>query len=141
MKNRRESREEVFALLFEWSFKEDENMAEIAENAVMARGVSLSKFSHLLLETAEGNMEDIDQTIEKYSDNWKINRISRVGLASLRLALCELMYFEDIPPGATINEAVELAKKYGSDDDSSFVNGILGNYVRTELPDKVEEEI
>ena len=76
------------------------------------------------------NQANIDEIIEKYSDNWKISRIAQVDLAILRLSICELKYCSDIPDSATINEAVELAKKFGGSNSGKFVNGILGKIVR-----------
>lgn len=74
----------------------------------------------------------IDAYIEKYAKSWSVSRMARVDLAIIRLAMYELLYRDDIPVGASINEAVELAKKYGTEKSSSFVNGILGNFIRTE---------
>ena len=76
------------------------------------------------------NLEEIDRVLSGASDNWKIDRISRVDLAILRLAVAELFYCETIPDSVSINEAVDLAKKFGSEDSGKFVNGILGNIVR-----------
>ena len=72
----------------------------------------------------------LDEAIASYSKKWKINRMSRVALSILRLSLWEIDHVDTVPAGASINEAVELAKKYGNDDDVSFVNGVLGAYVR-----------
>ncbi|MEI8215590.1 MAG: transcription antitermination factor NusB [Eubacteriales bacterium] len=73
---------------------------------------------------------EIDSVIEEYSDNWKISRIAQVDLAVLRLAICEIKYIKDIPTSASINEAVELAKKFGGANSSKFVNGVLGKIAR-----------
>ena len=62
---------------------------------------------------------------------WDFKRISKVSLSALQLAIAEIMSFEDIPVGVTINEAIEICKKYGGDDDFSFVNGVLGAYAKT----------
>jgi len=75
------------------------------------------------------NVADIDKIIEEYSKGWKLNRIANVDLAILRLAFAEILYMEDIPYRVSINEAVELAKQYGSDETPAFINGILGKYV------------
>lgn len=76
------------------------------------------------------NLDKIDETIEKYSKEWTINRIAKVDLAILRLAIYEILFRSDIPKEVSINEAVELAKKYGSEDSKAFINGILGNVVK-----------
>jgi len=77
----------------------------------------------------------IDKYIEKYSMGWKINRISRTAMAVLRCAICEILYMDDIPNSAAINEAVELAKGYDEPETVAFVNGVLGGFMRGELGD------
>ncbi len=74
--------------------------------------------------------QEIDQIIENYAVSWKIGRISKVSLAVLRLAVYEILYVEDAPSGAVINEAVEIARRYEEEDKVSFINGILGAFVR-----------
>ncbi len=76
------------------------------------------------------NKEEIDSIIEKYAVGWKLSRISRVSLAVLRLAVFEILYVEDAPEGAVINEALEIARRYEEEDKVSFINGILGSFVR-----------
>lgn len=73
---------------------------------------------------------ELDAIIETYAVGWKIPRISKVSLAVLRLAIFEILYVEDAPTGAVINEAVEIARRYEEEDKISFVNGILGAFVR-----------
>jgi N utilization substance protein B len=127
--NRRESREAAFALVFEWSFHEYP-MDEMLAGAKAARDLLPDDFSRELVKRTLENHSHIDATIEAQSENWKLGRISRVSLAALRIAFCEIDYFDDIPHGATINEAVELVKKYGAEDEAAYLNGILGGYVR-----------
>ena len=83
-----------------------------------------------ILTGSKQHMDEIDDIIREYSKGWKFERISKVDLSILRLALYEILYRDDIPVSVSINEAVELAKKFGGDRTSSFVNGILGNFVR-----------
>ena len=133
--NRRQSREIAFALLFEWSFHEY-SVDDMIHGATTARDLEIDTFAHELAEKTTAHYIQIDNLIEQYSAHWKLARISRVALAALRIAFCELMYFDDIPQGATINEAVELVKKYGAEEESSYINGILGGYVRAEKPEE-----
>jgi len=126
---RAEAREQAFILIFESGFT-DEPLTDIIENAVEGRQLERDAFSFALAQNAMEHREQIDYIIEKHSKNWKMNRIPRVSLALLRLALGEIYYYRDNPAGVAINEAVELAKKYGSEDDYSFINGVLGNIVR-----------
>ncbi|WDC83790.1 transcription antitermination factor NusB [Caloramator sp. mosi_1] len=83
----------------------------------------------------ENNREKIDEYIEKYSKGWKINRIAKVDLAIMRLAVYEMLHRQDVPNPSAIDEAVELAKKYGGDNSPAFVNGILGSVIK-ELRDE-----
>ena len=75
---------------------------------------------------------ELDQYIEKYAKGWKFDRIPLVASAIMRLAMYEILYMPEIPNGAAINEAVEIAKKYESDDVVRFINGILGTFLRSE---------
>ena len=124
---RREEREQVFILLFEKSFNSDTDMEQLYDFAIENEVITGSDFVKTLLNKTWENIVEIDGNIEKFSVGWKINRISKVALAVLRLAVCEILYFDDIPVSVSINEAVELCKKYAAKEDSSFVNGILGS--------------
>ena len=73
---------------------------------------------------------EIDGIIERYAVGWKLSRISKVSLAVLRLAIYEILYVEDAPTGVVINEAVEIARRYEEEEKVSFINGILGSFVR-----------
>lgn len=123
---RREEREQAFILLFEKAFNEETDVAELYDFAIENEVITGSDFVKSLLFKTWENVESIDSAIEKYSVGWRISRISKVALAVLRLAVCEILYFDDIPAGVSINEAVELCKKYAAKDDASFVNGLLG---------------
>ena len=124
---RREEREQAFILLFEKSFNQEIELDELYDFAVENEAITGSEFIKKLISETWENVTEIDTVIEKYAHGWKISRISKVALAVLRLAICEIKYFDDIPVGVSINEAVELCKKYAAKDDSAFVNGILGS--------------
>ena len=124
---RREEREQAFILLFEKSFNQEIELDELYDFAVENEAITGSEFIKNLISETWENVTEIDTVIEKYAHGWKISRISKVALAVLRLAICEIKYFDDIPVGVSINEAVELCKKYAAKDDSAFVNGILGS--------------
>ena len=132
MLTRREEREQAFILLFEKSFNEDVTVSELYEMAVETETISESEFSKNLAVKVTENLEPIDAAIERNSVKWKMNRISKVALAVMRLAICEILYYDDIPVGVSINEAVELCKKYAAKDDYSFVNGILSAIAKEE---------
>ena len=88
----------------------------------------IRKLTKLTME----NCSEIDGFIERYSKGWKIGRISKTALAVLRCAVCEILYMDEVPNAAAINEAVELAKGYDDPDTVSFVNGVLGGFMRGE---------
>lgn len=139
---RSEAREQAFILIFERSFR-DESIDEIIEQAQISRGLELDDYAYTLARDVCASLPWLDESIGAYSKKWKLKRISRVALTILRLSLWEIDHVETVPVGASINEAVELAKKYGNSDDFSFVNGVLGAYVRAkgeEIPEAVEAE-
>ena len=82
-------------------------------------------FSERLVKGVEEHREDLDRVIEQYSSNWKVDRMAHVDRAILRIATYELLYCNDIPPRVAINEAIDIGKKYGSEDSGAFINGIL----------------
>lgn len=130
--SRRKSREQAFALLFEKSFN-DLPVMELAEGAQDAREFIIEPFALELAQGAEEKLVELDALIEANSHKWSHNRISRVALAVLRLAIYEMRFHDEkTPDSIAINEAVELAKRYGGEEDSSFVNGILGSISRAE---------
>lgn len=132
MLTRREEREQAFILLFEKSFNPEMEIQELYETAIENEIICESEFSKNLAVKVTENVEAIDAVIEKYSVKWKMSRISKVALAVMRLAICEIKYFDDIPVGVSINEAVEICKKYAAKDDYSFVNGILSTVAKEE---------
>ena len=126
---RHESRQEAFCLLFERIFT-DATLEEVMENAVEGRDATLSAYAVELATTADSHQEELDAIIEPKLKKWKLNRISKVSLAALRLAVSELHYEENIPVSVVINEAVELTKRFSGEDDASFVNGVLANIAK-----------
>lgn len=89
-------------------------------------------YIHRLTSLTAEHREEIDALIERYAKGWRVSRISRTALAVLRCAVCEILYMDDIPNAAAINEAVELCKGYDEPDTVSFVNGVLGGIMRGE---------
>ena len=128
---RKESREQAFILLFEYSF----TMDSANELFAIANEVGISDFDEYAIKVvndAIDNIAYIDELISKYSKGWSTSRISKVSLAALRLAIAEILYFDDIPSSVSVNECVELIKKYASTQDASFANGILGSIIRAD---------
>lgn len=91
------------------------------------------KYRHVLEK-----LDEIDVLLNETSRGWKTKRMSRVDLTALRLAVYELKYDKDVPTGVAINEAVELAKRFGGETSGSFVNGILGKIANSEIEEKTE---
>ncbi|MGK7370590.1 MAG: transcription antitermination factor NusB, partial [Candidatus Halalkalibacterium sp. M3_1C_030] len=83
------------------------------------------KFAENLFLRTLNHQDEIDEIIQKHIKNWKIERLTTIDKLILRIALCEFLYFEQIPTKVTINEALEIAKKYSTSKSSNFVNGIL----------------
>lgn len=116
--------EEHFATLAE----ENELYAELPDKRAMEY---IRRLTGLIAE----KREELDGYIERYARDWRVDRLSRTALAVLRCAICEILYLEDVPAGAAINEAVELDKKYDEPETVAFINGVLGGFVRGEMSD------
>ena len=126
---RKELREQAFILLFEHSFSK-ESASELFDIAREADVFVDDEYLITVVEKAIDNIFLIDEKIGKYSNGWSADRISKVTLAALRVAIAEIEFMDDIPKSVSINEAVEIIKKYASEQDASFANGILGSIVR-----------
>lgn len=130
---RREMREHIFKLLFLREFNPSEEMPDqirmyfesLEELAPISEAYMQNKYEKIL-----ERLDEIDGTLNLASSGWKVSRMSKVDVNILRLAVYEMKYDEDVPVKVAINEAVELAKKFGGDDSSSFVNGILGKIAK-----------
>jgi transcription antitermination factor NusB len=127
---RREIREEIFKMLFRADFHDKETIKE-QETLFFERLQEAGKESKDLCYMKEKvdslleHLEEIDHMLNDVAKGWKTTRMGKVDLTLLRLAVYEIRYEEGMPTGVAINEAVELAKKYGTDESSSFVNGVL----------------
>ncbi|MBQ3519489.1 MAG: transcription antitermination factor NusB [Clostridia bacterium] len=135
---RREMREQAFVLLFEKMFNAESTLQELAEFAEESGLFAADSFAMEIAVRTMDNVANIDERLSALSQKWSLNRLSRVTLTVLRLAASEILYFDDIPVSVSINEAVELAKKYATTEDASFINGVLGSLSR-ELNKTTEE--
>ncbi|MBQ7115394.1 MAG: transcription antitermination factor NusB [Clostridia bacterium] len=127
---RREAREQAFIVLFEKIFDNEATLSEIVATAKDAELIKINAFAENILNMVEENSEEIDEIIEGNSQDWTISRLPKVSLAILRLAIAEIKYIDEVPNGVAVNEAVELAKKYGTYEDASFINGVLGTVAK-----------
>ncbi len=123
-------------------FFEPEHYASMAEeNPLFSEYPDAQQMDYIrtLVTLVAERRETLDGYIEKYARGWKVGRISRTAGAVLRCAMSEILWLPEVPNAAAINEAVELAKKYEDEDTVSFINGILGGFVRGEVEQKQEE--
>lgn len=126
---RKEAREQAFILIFEKSFRE-EPMEEIIADAFEYGLITPEDYVETVANGVEREKVTIDARIALNLKGWSLNRLSKVALAALRLAVYEMLYMDDIPTGVSINEAVELTKKFATEDDAAYINGVLGTIAR-----------
>lgn len=131
--SRRETRETAMKLLFQISINK-EDTSEVIDNYKESSEEELQNvdFSYVseVIKGVEDNKASIDEVIEKNLRNWKIDRIPKIDLAILRLAVFEIKYKEEIPQNVAINEAIELSKKYCDDKSFPFINGVLDSIIK-----------
>lgn len=127
--NRRELRESIFQLLFMTEFNPSEEMGEQKElylDGIENLQEKDQAYIQDKFEKIRDKITEIDEILNQASKGWKTSRMGKVDLTILRLASYEVLFDEDVPTKVAINEAVELAKKFGGDDSPSFINGVLG---------------
>ena len=126
--SRRELREHIFRLIFRMDFHPEEEMTE-QEGFYLDNLVGLSEEEHDYIQTKADAVREmkaeLDQQIDAVADKWQTGRMMKVDLTIIRLAAYEILHDPDVPTGVAINEAVELAKRYGTDQSAAFVNAIL----------------
>lgn len=123
--NRKTARENAFILLFEAACKNDETAEEIFEKATGIRELECDEYVKTVFFGVNENLRIIDEYVEKSLVGWHKNRVSTVAIAVIRLATYEFMFMEDIPTKVSINEAIELSKKYDDEKAYMLVNGSL----------------
>jgi len=143
MGKRRQARELAIKVLFHLEFNPgdpEEVFHLICES--FGSSESTIPFSKELVLGVCGNKEHVDKLIRRSSENWRLERMSYVDRCILRLGVFEILFMEDIPPKVSIDEAVELGKKYGTEDSGAFINGILDNiYNKLESSNTFNKEI
>lgn len=130
---RKAARELCMKMLFEMLINKEYDI-KILSNYLMDEDIQnlQEQYINTTINTTIIHIQEINALIEKYAIGWTLDRIAKVDLAILQLALVEILYNEEIPYNVSINEAVELAKKYSGDDSPSFINGILGKFIEKE---------
>lgn len=127
---RSEAREQAFILVFEKIFNPELTVGDIKKMTEESELFELDGFAEKLFNAACENVEKTDGIISANLRKWTLQRIPKVSLALLRLAVTEILFFDDVPDSVSANEAVELAKKYAGEEDASFINGVLGSVIR-----------
>ena len=135
---RRKQRELAFSLLFEKNFDMERDVNEIYSTAIEVRNEEPDEFVNQTVNGISEHYDEIMQIIEKNSQGWKLNRISRVSISIMQLAIYEML-FTDIPLKVSINEAVELSKAYDDDKARAFINGILNSVAKGIDGKKIDE--
>lgn len=130
---RSELREHIFYMLFRIEFNPPEEMLEQVELYINSLGdikekdstYMVGKYKHIV-----EHLNEIDEALNEQTEGWKTSRMNKVDLTILRLAVYEMKWDEEVPTGVAINEAVELSKKFSSDDGPAFVNGVLAKFTK-----------
>lgn len=123
--NRHDAREAALGLVFEKSFQFDEDPGKLYDTAIAERELEEDEYVRRVLYGVYDNLEKIDALIEDAAKGWKIGRMPKVSLAVMRLCVYEMLFEKEIPVNVSLNEAVELAKKFDDDSAPAFVNGVL----------------
>ena len=133
---RRIAREAALSLLYSSDIAETDLEEVIEQGCYPADDLKLSEYAESLVLGVVEHRAEIDEQLSATSENWALDRMPVVDRAILRLAVYEMVYVDEVPVSVAINEAVELAKAYGGEDDSSrFVNGVLGRIARAIEPE------
>lgn len=127
MSTRREAREHVMKALYarEQADAEPEHLVQMLINVPLDDDPSTRAFAERLFRTTLDTMREADEIIEKHAKNWEIHRIAVIDRCLLRMATTELLKFEEIPPKVSVDEAIEIAKKYSTPRSGTFVNGVI----------------
>jgi len=123
---RRRARETALKILYAMDLTECPVEQAIADHyAQFGEDPSVAEFANLLARGVARRRDEIDEAIRRVSQNWRLERMARVDRNVLRAAVFELLWVPDVPKRVTLNEAVELAKRYGAEDSGAFINGLL----------------
>ncbi len=131
--SRKKARDNAFKCIYELEFGRDENIEKILKNCYEENNNKPDEMEYIemVLKGVKENLAEIDNVILSKLKNWSIERIAKIDLAILRLAIYEINYIDDIPEKVSANEAVELAKTYGNNDSKSFVNGVIAKVIES----------
>lgn len=140
--DRRRARESALAVLYSSDITETSAVSIVEEGSYPDDGIAVSEYAETLVAGVSVHVADIDAKLASTSENWTVDRMPVVDRAILRIAVYEMLYVDEVPVSVAINEAVELAKMYGGEDDSSrFVNGVLGRIARAQEQAVAESDV
>lgn len=125
--NRKEARESVMKYVFQMDAQKDFTLESAYKFLSVNAFKTQKEYAKTVIHNLCENQETIDNTINENSKGWPVTRMAKTDLAIIRLAVCEILYVEDVPKSVAINEAVELSKVYGGDQSPKFVNAVLKN--------------
>ncbi len=129
---RSEQREVLMQMIYQMGVQEDFSGEAMAAFSVRFLDTDKkAKYFEEVYNIVANRIAMIDQTIESHMENWKIDRIAKVDLAIIRIGVAEILFIEETADAIAINEAVELGKKFGTDESSKFINGVLGKIVKS----------
>lgn len=128
------AREIAMKMLYAASLGGEESMKEVLEQSEQADTLSGrdKTFLENLVAGVQSHRDELDEIIGRYAQGWALNRLAKVDLTILRMAVYEIKYMPEVPVGASINEAVELSKQFCEEKSSGFINGILGSVARAD---------
>jgi len=130
---RRKSRELALQALYQWNITRQDPFLILDQQKInFSPAEEDDEFAQQIIVGVLEHYNHIDELIEKFSEHWRLDRISIIDRNILRMAIFELLFREDIPPRVTLNEAIDLGKRFGSEDSSAFINGIL---------DRIQKEV
>lgn len=140
--NRHLSRMIAMQTLYEWEFRDGSDLIEITERNINEyKDDADDEFVNYLINGVVNNQKTIDDEIKKSAPEWPLEQISLIDKDILRIAIFELIHCDSVPPKVAINEAVELAKQFGNENSSKFINGVLGTiYDQNHIGEKEENE-
>ncbi len=135
IQKRREDRQQALQLVYERMFRDD-TFEDVCTDALDARDETISDYAKEIIQGIETHLQEIDELISANLKGWKLNRISKISLAAMRISVYEMKYIKSVPVSVSINEAVRMTKEFASDKDGAFVNGVLGAAAKTLNGDK-----
>ncbi len=142
MRRRRQSRESALQVLYQLEFTKENGPKALAQWELhFSPQQQRDEFAERIVLGVLDHISEIDRLIEQFSENWRLERMAIIDRNILRMAIFELLYCHDIPPKVTLNEAIDLGKKYGTEDSGSFINGILDRILKEAIRKPTEPPI